>query len=470
MSRLLIIDDDVASCRTLQLHFRSQGHEVQVAHNLDEGLAAARAVTPDAIILDIRMPGRSGLEGLPEFKEAHPDTPVIMITAFHDMDTTVQAMKRGADDYIDKPIDINELDAAVAKSLARSKTVGDEISVSEHGSAKSGVNIMVGRSRAMKEVFKTIGLVAPKPATVLITGESGTGKELIARAIHQAGLNPSGPFVAVNCAALVDTLLESDLFGHERGSFTGAVNRQVGKFAIARDGSIFLDEISELSQVIQAKLLRVLQEREFMTLGGSKVETTNARVIAATNVDLVKQVAEGAFREDLFYRLQVVTIHVPPLRERKDDLDDLVPTLLARINREMHRSISRVAADVMDAFHAYAWPGNVRELENVLMKAAALCPGDIITYDLLPDNIAGNEAERSAKRDQKPVSEQSLDEVQRDHVARVLAATNWHRGRSCEILGISRPRLRRLINQFGLMPEGSLAVDRGSTENGGEAK
>jgi DNA-binding NtrC family response regulator len=207
-----------------------------------------------------------------------------------------------------------------------------------------------------------------------------------------------------------------------------------------------------------------------MTLGGSKVETTNARVIAATNVDLVKQVAEGAFREDLFYRLQVVTIHVPPLRERKDDLDDLVPTLLARINREMHRSISRVAADVMDAFHAYAWPGNVRELENVLMKAAALCPGDIITHDLLPGNIAGTEGGRSAKRNQKPVSELSLDEVQRDHVARVLAATNWHRGRSCEILGISRPRLRRLISQFGLMSDGNSAADGGNIENGGEAK
>jgi DNA-binding NtrC family response regulator len=469
MSRLLIIDDDVASCRTLQLHFRSQEHEVQVAHNLEQGLAAARAVTPDVIILDIRMPGRSGLEGLPEFKEALPDTPVIMITAFHDMDTTVQAMKRGADDYIDKPIDINELDAAVAKSLARSMTAGDEISVSDHGPAKSGTNIMVGRSRAMKEVFKTIGLVAPKLATVLIAGESGTGKELIARAIHQAGLHPSGPFVAVNCAALVDTLLESDLFGHERGSFTGAVNRQVGRFALARDGSIFLDEISELSQVIQAKLLRVLQEREFMTLGGSKVETTNARVIAATNVDLTKRVKEGAFREDLYYRLQVVTIDVPPLRERKADLDDLVPTLLVRINREMHRGISRVAADVMDAFHAYAWPGNVRELENVLMKAAALCPGDIITHDLLPDNIAGNEVPRSAKHDRKPVSERSLDEVQRDHVARVLAATNWHRGRSCEILGISRPRLRRLINQFGLVPDDHSAFDRDGSENGGEA-
>jgi len=468
MSRLLIIDDDEASCRTLELHFRSQGHGVQVAHNVEDGLAAARALMPDVIILDIRMPGRSGLEGLPEFKQDVPDTPVIMITAFHDMDTTVEAMKRGADDYIDKPIDINELDAAVAKSLARSKTIGDEMPVGDQGSAKSGTNIMVGRSRAMKEVFKTIGLVAPKPATVLITGESGTGKELIARAIHQAGLNPSGSFVAVNCAALVDTLLESDLFGHERGSFTGAVNRQIGKFAIARDGTIFLDEISELSQVIQAKLLRVLQEREFMTIGGGKVETTNARVIAATNVDLAKRVREGAFREDLFYRLQVVTIHVPPLRERKDDLDDLVPTLLARINREMHRSISRVAAEVLDAFRTYDWPGNVRELENMLMKAAALCPGDTITYDLLADNFAGHEANSSAQR--KPVSERSLDEVQRDHVARVLAATNWHKGRCCEILGISRPRLRRLISQFGLTRNGASSADRENTENGGEAK
>ncbi len=468
MSRLLIIDDDAASCRTLQLHFSSQGHAVELAHNLEDGLAAARAHMPDLIILDIRMPGRSGLEGLPEFKQDLPDTPVIMITAFHDMDTTVEAMKGGADDYIDKPIDIDELDAAVAKSLTRSRTIGDELAVTESGLSRTDANVMVGHSRAMKNVFKTIGLVAPKPATVLITGESGTGKELIARAIHRAGANPSGPFVAVNCAALVDTLLESDLFGHEKGAFTGAVNRQEGKFAIARDGTIFLDEISELSQIIQAKLLRVLQEREFMTLGGQKVEATNARVIAATNVDLAKRVEEGAFREDLYYRLQVVTVDVPPLRERKEDLDDLVPTLLARINREMHRSISRVAADVMDCFRTYDWPGNVRELENVLMKAAALCPGDIITRDLLPDHVVGDEEQSSTTDAHKPVSGLSLEDVQREHVARVLAATNWHKGRSCEILGISRPRLRRLIHQFGLAPNGKSAIDWNSVENGGE--
>ncbi|MHC4170285.1 MAG: sigma 54-interacting transcriptional regulator, partial [Planctomycetota bacterium] len=276
-------------------------------------------------------------------------------------------------------------------------------------------------------------------------------------AIHQAGQNPSGPFVAVNCAALVDTLLESDLFGHEKGAFTGAVNRQAGKFAIANDGTIFLDEVSELSQAIQAKLLRVLQEREFMPLGGGSVQKTSARVIAATNVDLVNSVDEGIFREDLYYRLQVVTINVPPLRQRMEDLDDLVPTLLVRINREMHRSISRVAADVMESFHAYDWPGNVRELENVLMKAAALCPGDIITCDLLPDIIAGAESEPVTNNARKPITEMSLNDVQRDHVAGVLAATNWHRGRACEILGISRPRLRRLIKQFELVPPSGLS-------------
>jgi len=231
MTRLLIIDDDAASCRTLELHFRSLGHKVRVAHSVDEGLATARATTPELIILDIRMPGRDGLEGLPEFKKLFPGTNVIMITAFHDMDSTIEAMKGGADDYIHKPIDINELDAAVARAVRRAQSEGSEMSLSREEVAKPGSNIMVGRSRAMKEVFKTIGLVAAKPATVLITGESGTGKELVARAIHHAGVNPSGPFVAVNCAALVETLLESDLFGHEKGAFTGAVSRQIGKFA-----------------------------------------------------------------------------------------------------------------------------------------------------------------------------------------------------------------------------------------------
>jgi DNA-binding NtrC family response regulator len=417
MSHILIIDDDVASCRTLELHFRSQDHDVRVAHSVDAGLAAAKTTEPELIVLDIRMPGRDGLDGLPEFKQLYSNARVIMITAFHDMDSTIQAMKRGADDYIHKPIDIDELDAAVTRALRRvhPESAG-EMLLSGDEVAKPGANIMVGRSRAMKEVFKIIGLIAPKPATVLLTGDSGTGKELVARAIHRAGANPSGPFIAVNCAALVETLLESDLFGHEKGAFTGAVSRQPGKFAMANNGTIFLD----------------------------------ARVIAATNVELLGRVKEGAFREDLYYRLQVVTIHVPPLRERKADLFDLVPSLLARINREMHHKVTRVTGDVMDAFLAYDWPGNVRELENVLMKAVALCPGDAITRDLIPAAIHGTGDAHAY--DMRPAAQMSLRDVEKAHIARVLEATRWHRGRACQILGISRPRLRRLMGQYALVP------------------
>jgi DNA-binding NtrC family response regulator len=451
MSHILIIDDDVASCRTLELHFRSQDHDVRVAHSVDAGLAAAKTTEPELIVLDIRMPGRDGLDGLPEFKQLYSNARVIMITAFHDMDSTIQAMKRGADDYIHKPIDIDELDAAVTRALRRvhPESAG-EMLLSGDEVAKPGANIMVGRSRAMKEVFKIIGLIAPKPATVLLTGDSGTGKELVARAIHRAGANPSGPFIAVNCAALVETLLESDLFGHEKGAFTGAVSRQPGKFAMANNGTIFLDEIGELSPSVQAKLLRVLQEKEYIPVGGSEVKITNARVIAATNVELLGRVKEGAFREDLYYRLQVVTIHVPPLRERKADLFDLVPSLLARINREMHHKVTRVTGDVMDAFLAYDWPGNVRELENVLMKAVALCPGDAITRDLIPAAIHGTGDAHAY--DMRPAAQMSLRDVEKAHIARVLEATRWHRGRACQILGISRPRLRRLMGQYALVP------------------
>jgi DNA-binding NtrC family response regulator len=468
MNQILIIDDDAASCRTLQLHFQRQGHKVNVAHNLDDGLAAAHAILPEVIILDIRMPGRSGLECLPEFKQEFPETPVIMITAFHDMDTTVLAMKRGADDYIDKPVDIDELDSAIAKALARAQPRDNQVSVGSTAPSAPDSNTMVGRSRAIKEVFKVIGRVAPKPATVLVTGESGTGKELVARAIHKASSNPSGPFIAVNCAALVETLLESDLFGHEKGAFTGAVGRQMGKFALANDGTIFLDEISELSQSIQAKLLRVLQEKEFIPVGGTRVHVTNARVVTATNVDLATLVEQGTFREDLYYRLQVVTIAVPPLRDRMEDIEDLVPVLLARINREMNRNVSNVAGEAMDALRAYSWPGNVRELENVLMKAVALCLGMVITRDALPANIAGSS--QPDPRPSKATTTMSLDEVQKEHVLRILTANDWHRGRACSILGVSRPRLRRLIKQHGLTPPGDTPEQLGDSPNGGDGK
>ena len=448
MGKILVIDDDTASCRTLQLHFRSQGHQVELAHDVEEGRVAVDSDEPDVVVLDIRMPGRSGLEALPDLKRDFPQLPIIMVTAFHDMDSTIQAMQRGADDYIHKPIDIDELDAAVNRALRRVMTGGDDILLRQED--RDGPRRMVGNSRAMKEVFKTIGLVAPKPVTVLIAGESGTGKELVARAIHQAGQHPAGPFIAVNCAALVETLLESDLFGHEKGAFTGAVSRQLGKFALANDGTIFLDEISELYPSMQAKLLRVLQEREYLSVGGKDVQSTNARVIAATNTDLAQLVADDKFRQDLYYRLQVVTISMPPLRERPEDLPELVRTLLARINRDMHRKVVRLAMDVMQVFKSYAWPGNVRELENVLLKAVAMCPDDTITIDLMPPALRGEIVQQTSS-DQTFLL-RSLQDVERHQIKLVLEATSWHRGRACEILGISRPRLRRLIKQYALQP------------------
>ncbi len=447
MAKILIIDDDKASGRTLQLHLDAQGHTVATACSVNEGLESARVEEPDVLISDIRMPGRSGLEGLSEFKKIYPHLRVIMITAFHDMESTIDAMQKGADDYIHKPIDLDELDAAIEKLLNLNDKGTDSVLACDSTKVVTPLT-MVGRSRVMKEIFKNIGMVAKSPATVLISGESGTGKELVARAIHRNSLTPDGPFVVVNCAALVETLLESDMFGHEKGAFTGAVGRQTGKFALARGGTIFLDEISEMSPTMQAKLLRVLQYKEFTPLGAEKSQTTDARIIAATNVDLEERVARGLFREDLYYRLQVVTIHLPPLRERKEDLIDLVQTLLGRINHEMHRSVSHIGKDVLGCFDSYDWPGNVRELENVLMKAVALSSGDTLTRDMLPAEMrCGVTPSFQTQSDSgtDPSAGRSLAEVEKAHVLHVLNEVNWHRGKACEILGISRPRLRRMI-------------------------
>ncbi|MCW8885919.1 MAG: sigma-54 dependent transcriptional regulator, partial [Motiliproteus sp.] len=329
MTRLLIVDDDEAICRMLEFHFLDDDYEVKIAHSVDEGMAVATQFEPELVILDIRMSGKSGLEGLLEFKQLIPNARVIMITAFHDMESTIQAMQGGADDYIHKPIDLQELDNAVNKAMKHLNSSDQEISVEEGSIITSA---MVGSSDSMRDVFKTIGRVAGNTATILINGESGTGKELVASAIHNASARRDGPFVAINCAALVETLLESEMFGHERGAFSGAVAQQKGKFSLAENGTLFLDEVGELSSTIQAKLLRVLQEKEFTPVGGRKVLTTNARIIAATNVNLRQAVEDGKFREDLFYRLEVVNIKLPPLRDRISDLQLLVPALLHRIN------------------------------------------------------------------------------------------------------------------------------------------
>ena len=278
------------------------------------------------------------------------------------------------------------------------------------------------------------------------------------------------PFVAINCAALVETLLESDMFGHEKGAFTGAVTRQPGKFAMANDGTIFLDEIGELSASMQAKLLRVLQEKEFLPVGAKLPLKTNARVIAATNVDLGAAVKDGLFREDLFYRLQVINIHIPPLRERSEDIPSLVQTLLSRVNKEMNSNVHRLSIDVLGLIQNYSWPGNVRELENTLMKIVALCPDEVITVDLLPKKIRDLSPQNTNTSKADPLKnplELSLQDVEKEHVFRILKATNWHKGKACEILGVSRPRLRRLISQYHLDPD-SRHIEQRSEEHTSE--
>ena len=450
MCKLLIVDDDKGIRRTLELHFQTQQHEVKTANSVNDGLAIAQFFVPNIIILDIRMEGKSGLEGISEFKQLCPSARIIMITAFHDMQSTIEAMQNGADEYIHKPLDLDEIDAAVGSALQyQNISTLDAISIPD-----SSGNSIVGCSKAMKEIFKNIGRVAMTNASVMITGESGTGKEMVAKAIHNAGNKTTQPFVAINCAALVETLLESEMFGHKKGAFTGAVSDQMGKFELAQDGTLFLDEVGELAGSIQAKLLRVLQEKVFTPVGGKKSQTTNARIICATNIDFQQAIKDKIFREDLFYRLQVVRIHIPPLRERKEDLPMLIPALLARINRDLDTQINQVARDAMEALCSYDWPGNVRQLENLLTKAVALCSGKILTLDLFEEiKQQAIPSDADANTDSADLSPQntyelSLQDIELKYTIDVLKRVAGHKGKACDILKISRPRLQRILERI----------------------
>ena len=456
MTHILIVDDDLAICQTLKSHYQKTGSQVSLANTAEDGIAIALASNIDAIISDIRLPGKDGLELLHEVKAQKPTLPIIMITAFHDLEMTVAAMQGGAMDYVAKPIDLAELDAALSRALSISGGTGH---VSSEplivGRADDTTTQIVGQSFAMKEVFKSIGLVAQSRVTVMILGESGTGKELVARAIHNASAEKKLPFVAVNCAALVDSLLESELFGHERGAFTGAVNAHKGKIEQAGEGTLFLDEIAELTPLIQGKLLRILEAREYSPVGSTQVKRSSARFITATNVDLQERVASTEFREDLFYRLNVAAINLPPLRERPGDIPLLVDFLLRKINRDLRKNIRRVSGETMACLNAYAWPGNVRQLENTLMKAAVMERGDTLSIDRLPPEISRAQEKPAPALPPSPTNDLcSLRELEKDHIVRVLERTGWHKGKACEILDISRPKLERRIHEFNLIPPG----------------
>ncbi|MEZ4396307.1 MAG: sigma-54 dependent transcriptional regulator [Candidatus Krumholzibacteriia bacterium] len=441
MTELLIIDDDRAIRRSLELHLAGRGFRVHQAGDLAAGEALWREVGPDAVILDLKLPDGEGLDLLERMQLEPPLAPVIMITGHDDMEKAALAIQAGAVDYVRKPLDVDALDAVLDAALAQRRAAGPP--ALDAGGADSGPpHRIIGKSRAILELHKAIGRAARGRASVLIRGESGTGKELVARALHRA-IAPEAPFVAVNCSALVPTLLESELFGHERGAFTGASSRREGRLELAGAGVLFLDEIGDLPLDLQAKLLRVLQEREFQRVGGNRSLPFRAVPIAATHRDLEARVADGSFREDLYFRLRVVEIVVPPLRERREDIPLLVEHFLALYNARFHRRVSKVSRATLAQLEAHDWPGNVRELENRLQAGIMASPGESLVLDLAAD--AAPIAPTPAGDWQR-----SLAEVEAEHIRRVLDACGWNQGRACAVLGISRPTLRKKIADYGL--------------------
>lgn len=445
MQKLLVIDDDPSNCELLSLHFQYQKYEVQTALTGREGLDKVKTFAPQIILLDNRLPDMTGLSVLKEIRTVDENTFIIIMTAFIDMDTTIQAMKAGAFEYINKPINIDELNAVVGKikgiiALKRQSPgpVSDEFSSTKIGN-------IIGKTAQMLQIFKTIAIASESNATVLIEGESGTGKELIARAIHYHA-NYNTPFLGINCSALVETLLESELFGHEKGSFTGAIQKKEGKFEMAEGGTLLLDEIGDMSIHLQAKLLRVLQEREFERVGGKEKIKANVRVIAATNKNLEELIKVGKFRKDLYYRLKVISIKVPPLRERMQDIPHLVQYLLNKISTNLHKNINGVSPKVMDVLMNYPWPGNIRELENVLTRAIVLTRGNVILEESL--SLLPLAQQPTAAQPKNIIA--SLSEIEKLHIQNILGHTRGHKGKACEILGISRPALDRKIKKYHL--------------------
>lgn len=453
MSRILVIEDDTLVVRTIATHLKKKGYELKLAENGEEGLKAYKEFQPDLTLLDIKLPDFNGLEVLRQIKQFDKNATVIVMTAFDDMKTTVEAIKTGAFEYLVKPLNYMELDLTMDKAF-QLKALEEKVSyLIEEKQKEYQIDNIIGRSPQMREVFKMIGSVANTRANILIQGESGTGKELVAKAIHYNSPCREEPFIVINCSAISDTLLESELFGHVKGAFTDAVSETRGKFEIAGRGTLFLDEIGDISPNLQSKLLRVIETRDFMKVGGEKILKTEARIIAATNQNLKELVSQGKFREDLYYRLKVVEITLPPLRERREDIPDLVAYLLEKINRELKKNVRKVPTEVMEYLINQPWRGNVRELENALTRAVILAKGDVILKEHLPFEPAARS--QAPDKFQLPKELVPLWEVEKRYIQYALEATRGSKTRTCQILEISRPTLDKKIKDYDLKVETS---------------
>ncbi len=453
MARILIVDDDRSIRRTLEKFLGAEGFAVTTASDAPSAIEAAAHA--DLLLLDLGLPGGSGFDVLAALAQ-RPDPPtVVVVTARDDMQSTVKAVQLGAYEYMVKPVDIDRLRLVITRALESRESRASLPAIGTDGDAPLAGDIL-GKSASIRDIWKQIGAVSTTRAPVLILGESGTGKELVARAIHGASADRERPFVAVNCSALANGVLESELFGHVKGAFTGAIADRPGRFELAGRGTIFLDEVAEIPLELQAKLLRVLQERTFERVGDARTLPLEARVIAATHRDLPAMVAKGSFREDLFYRLRVVEMCLPPLRERASDIPLLIEGLLAKIHRDLDKQLRYVTPAAMARLQAYPWPGNVRELENTLTRAVVMAKTDILDETLLTSLAAAAAAPASTAPD-GPLA--TLREVERQHVARVLVHAEWNKRRACAILDISRPTLDRKIEEYGLRRDDAASSD-----------
>lgn len=439
--RILVVDDDRVSCQLLTDVLRRDGATVLAETDPHAALALAAETPLDLALVDVRMPGMNGISMLAKLRDLQPDLPVIIMTGFASVDTAVEAVGAGAADYLSKPADVDEIRAAVARALGPR---GEERA--DLPGAEEAVDQLVGRSPAMVRIYNTIARVAPGRSTVLVLGESGTGKELVARAIHRHSSRKAAPFLAVDCGALSDSLLETELFGHVRGAFTGAIADSPGLFVQAAGGTVLLDEIGDVTPALQSRLLRVLQEQQVRPVGSTKWRDVDVRIIAATNKDLGAEVLAGRFREDLLYRLRVVTVDVPSLRDRIEDVPLLVDHLVRRAAKEAGRPPPGISQAALRALEAYRWPGNVRELSHALERAVILCRDDMLTERDLPAQVVASQPPRA---DAIPDTERpTLTELKRRYVQLVLAEQAGNITRAARVLGIDRRSLHRMLERF----------------------
>jgi len=433
---VFVVEDDPKQREILTGYLTNRGYAVRSFGDAESALGALKEQRADLVLMDVRMPGMGGLEGLARIRELSPATPVVLLTAYADVKDAVTAMRRGAVDYLQKPIDLNELAGVVAENIG-------EPDFEARAEPADIPSWFVAASRAMRSLLGEVSLVAPTDATVLVTGESGTGKELVARLIHQKSKRSSGPFVTVNCSAIPENLVESELFGHQKGAFTGADRARPGRFETADGGTILLDEIGELPLGIQAKLLRVLEDGTYQRVGDPQTRRCDIRVIACTNRDLESEVEAGRFREDLFFRLNVFRLHLPPLRERPEEIEFLVRHFLKRLGRP-HMRVSQAA---LRALEAYNWPGNVRELANAIERAAILAPGEIILPEHLPPTVT---QAQDGLTDQKASEVRTLREQEREAILEALRRTGGNRTQAAKLLGISRRKLLYRLREYGV--------------------